>query len=157
MEARIPITIEGLTKLREELEYLRNVRRSEVAETLEQARESNLSTEDEPGYELAKEEQAAVEQRIVQIEDMLARAELIDLSAAQQSDRVQLGSTVVVRPADGPEQTYQIVGSYEVDVSRGKISDESPVGRALLGRRVGEVVEVAVPNGFRKLHIVSLV
>jgi transcription elongation factor GreA len=155
-EERVALTREGLAKLREELEYLKNVRRPEVAASLEQARESNLSTEAEPGYELAKEEQATLEKRILVLEDMTARAELIDETAAHQSDEVRLGSTVVLKPEDGPEQTVQIVGPLEVDVAKGKISDESPVGRALLGHRLGDTVEVAVPHGQRRLRIMSL-
>jgi transcription elongation factor GreA len=155
-EERVALTREGLAKLREELEYSKNVRRAEVAESLEQARESNLSTEAEPGYELAKEEQATLEKRILQLEDMVSRAELIDEKLAHNSDQVQLGSTVVVKPDDGPEQTIQIVGSLEVDVAKGKISDESPVGRALLGHRLGDTVEVTVPHGSRRLRIMSL-
>lgn len=155
-EERVPLTLEGLTRLREELAYLTNVKRLELAASLEQERENNLSTEDDPGYEFTKQEQADVEKRIIALDDMIARAEIIDEVAAHHSDIVQLGSTVVVQPDDGPEQTYQIVGSIEVDVSRGKISDGSPVGRALLGHRAGEHVEVSTPNGSRRLKIVSL-
>lgn len=155
-EERVALTREGLEKLREELEYLRNVRRPEVARTLEQARESNLSTEAEPGYEFAKEEQSGVENRIAQLEHVVGSAEIIDEKAAKKSDQVQLGSTVVVKPDDGPEQSFQIVGPVEVDVRDGKISDESPVGRALMGHRVGDTVEVSVPHGQRRLKIKSL-
>jgi transcription elongation factor GreA len=155
-EERVVLTREGLTKLQDELEYLKAVRRPEVAAALEQGRESNLSTEAEPGYELAKEEQSIVERRIAVIEHTLASAELIDETAAHRSDKVQLGSTVVVSSDDSPQQTYQIVGPLEVDVAHGKISDESPVGRALLGHRAGESVEVSVPHGRRRLQIVSL-
>ena len=155
-EERVVLTREGLEKYREELAYLQNVRRPEMAAALEQARESNLSTEAEPGYELAKEEQSIVERRIALLEDTVARAEIIDESAAQHSDTVRLGSTVIVKPDDGPEQTFQIVGPLEVDVRESKISDESPVGRALMGRRAGETVEVAVPHGVRRLRITSL-
>lgn len=155
-EERVVLTREGLSKLRDELEYLKDVRRPEVASALEQGRESNLSTEAEPGYEFAKEEQSIVERRIALIEHMLASAELIDETAAHHSDKVQLGSTVVVKPDDGPAQTYQIVGPLEVDVARGRISDESPVGRALIGHHVGETVEVSVPHGRRRLRVVSL-
>jgi transcription elongation factor GreA len=155
-EERVALTREGLEKLREELGTLRDVRRPEVALALEQARESNLSTESEPGYELAKEEQSIVERRIALLEDMIARAEIIDEGAASASDHVQLGSTVVVSSDNGPDQTVRIVSSVEVDVAHGKISEDSPVGRALLGHRVGDVVEVAVPAGVRRLKIMSL-
>jgi transcription elongation factor GreA len=155
-EERVLLTREGLAKLREELEYLRNVRLPEVAQSLEQARSTNLSTEDEPGYELTREEQAAVEGRIVQIEDMLARAEVIDEDAVQQSGIVQIGSTVVVVDDAGREQSFQIVNPLEVDAIHGKISSESPVGRALLGHRAGDEIEVTVPTGTRRLKIVSL-
>ena len=153
---KVLLTQEGLTKLQDELEYLRTVRLPEVAESLGEARNTNLSTEDEPGYELTREEQAAVEGRIATIQDMLVRASVIDAGAVQRSDIVQLGSTVVVTGDDGREQTFQIVGAMEVDVIHGKISDESPVGRALVGHRAGDVVEVATPNGTRRLTIASL-
>jgi transcription elongation factor GreA len=155
-EERATLTREGLQRLREELDYLRDVRRPQVAASLEQARETNLSTEAEPGYELAKEEQATLEKRILLIEHMLANAEIIDESAAQRSDTVRLGSTVVVKGEDDKEQTVHIVGPLEVNPLRGYISDESPVGRALMGRRAGDTVEVTVPNGTRRLKIVSL-
>jgi transcription elongation factor GreA len=155
-EERATLTREGLQRLQEELDYLRDVRRPQVAASLEQARETNLSTEAEPGYELAKEEQATLEKRILLIEHTLANAEIIDESAAQHSDTVRLGSTVVVKGEDGKEQTVHVVGPLEVNPLRGYISDESPVGRALMGRRVGDTVEVAVPNGTRQLKIVSL-
>ena len=155
-EARVPLTLEGLTRLREELAYLTDVKRLELAASLEQGRENNLSTEDDPGFEFARQEQASVEERILTLADMIARAEIIDETAARHSPIVQLGSTVVVKPDDGPAQTYHLVGSIEVDVSRGKISDSSPVGRALLGHRPGERVEVSTPNGSRGLTIVSL-
>lgn len=153
---KVLLTQDGLTKLQDELNYLRNVRLPEVAESLGEARNTNLSTEDEPGYEMTREEQAAVEGRIVTIQDMLVRAEVIDAGAVQRSDIVQLGSTVVVTSEDGREQTFQIVGAMEVDVIHGKISDESPVGRALVGHRAGDQVEVAAPNGKRRLTITSL-
>jgi len=153
---KVLLTQDGLTKLQDELNYLRNVRLPEVAESLGEARNTNLSTEDEPGYEMTREEQAAVEGRIVTIQDMLVRAEVIDAGAVQRSDIVQLGSTVVVTSEDGREQTFQIVGAMEVDVIHGKISDESPVGRALVGQRAGDQVEVAAPNGKRRLTITSL-
>ncbi len=155
-EDRVALTREGLAKLQEELDYLRNVRRPEGAQTLEQARETNLSTEADPGYEFAKEEQAGVENRIVQLEHMLGGAEVIDEAAVHHSDQVRLGSTVVVKSDDSPDQTFQIVGPVEVDVKEGKISDESPVGRALMGHRVGETVVVSVPHGERRLKITSL-
>src|SRR5579871_2733681 len=155
-EDQVVLTREGLDKLRTELDYLRDVRRPEVAAALEQARESNLSTEAEPGYELAKEEQSIVERRIALLEDMILRAEVIDDAEMQASDHVRLGSTVVMQPDDGPEQTVRIVSPLEVDVAHGKISEESPVGRALLGHRVGDTVEVTVPAGQRRLRIMSL-
>jgi transcription elongation factor GreA len=155
-EDRVALTREGMTKLHEELDYLRDVRRPEVAQTLEQARETNLSTEAEPGYEFAKEEQAGVENRIAQLEHMLGTAEVIDEAAVHHSDRVRLGSTVVVKSNDSPDQTFQIVDPVEVDVKEGKISEESPVGHALMGHSVGETVVVSAPHGERRLKITWL-
>jgi transcription elongation factor GreA len=155
-EERATLTREGFQRLSEELAFLRDVRRPEVAAALEQARETNLSTEAEPGYELAKEEQASLETRILELEHTLGNAEIIDEQAAHGSDTVRLGSTVVVKGEDGKEQTVHIVGQLEVNPLRGYISDESPVGRALMGHRMGDTVDVEVPNGIRRLQVVSL-
>ena len=153
-EKEIFLTPEGLAKLEEELEYLRTVRRQEVAETIQRAKELR-STVNTPEYEEAKNEQGFVEGRILEIEWIIKNATIIHHEAVP-SDVVQLGSTVRVHLPDGSEESYTIVGSTEVNPAEGKISNESPVGRALLDRRVGDEVEVEAPAGVLQMRIVEI-
>ena len=146
------LTPEGLTKLEEELEYLRTVRRQEVAERIQKAKELR-STVTSPEYEDAKNEQGFVEGRILELERIIKNAVIIHPEAA---DLVQLGSRVTVRHQDGSDEQYTIVGSVEVDPGEGKISNESPVGKSLLGKRVGDEVEVTVPAGVFKMTITEI-
>ena len=134
---------EGLEKLRQELEEMVNVRRSEVAARIHDAKEHGDLSENAE-YEAAKNEQAFVEGRIQTLESMIKDAVLID--EKHSTDHVQIGSTVVVQSDDGKE-TYTIVGSAEASPREGKISNESPVGRALLGKKKGDKVVVSVPAG----------
>jgi transcription elongation factor GreA len=146
------LTPEGLAKLEEELQYLRTVRRQEVAEKIQKAKELR-STVSSPEYEDAKNEQGFVEGRILELERIIKNAVIIHPEAA---DLVQLGSKVTVRHQDGSEEHYTIVGSIEVNPGKGKISNESPVGKALLGKRVGNEVKVTVPAGVLKLTITEI-
>lgn len=149
------LTYEGLKKLEEELEYLKTVKRQEVAERIKQARAfGDLSENSE--YDEAKNEQAFVEGRIATLEAMLRNAKVIDEDDITL-DKVSIGSTVKVYDEDlGEEVEYTIVGSPEADPSQMKISDESPVGKALLGHSVGEVVNVEVPDGIIKMKILEI-
>jgi len=146
------LTPEGRQKLEQELEYLRTVRRRQVAERIHQAKEQGDVT-DNAEYEDAKNEQAFLEGRIMTLEAMLKNAVIINNSGVA-SDTVRLGSKVTVIGPDGERCTYTIVGSAEAKPSEGKISNESPVGRSLLGRRVGEEVPVHTPEGL--LHYLIL-
>ena len=148
------LTPEGLAKLEQELEYLRTVRRPEVAERIQRAKESR-SAVNSPEYEEAKNEQGFVEGKIFDLENIIANAKIIHPETLS-SDSVQLGSKVTVRHRDGNEDYYTIVGSAEANPSEGKISNASPVGKALLEKRVGDEVEVPVPAGMRKLTIVEI-
>jgi transcription elongation factor GreA len=154
MEKETFLTPEGLRRLEEELEYLKTVKRKEVAERIKQAKAfGDLSENSE--YEDAKNEQAFVEGRILALEQLLRTAKVIEGNGA--SGEVTIGSRVRVRDlASGEEYEYWIVGTAEADPSRDRISNESPVGRALLGRRPGDVVEVQVPAGFLRLQITGL-
>ena len=149
------LTQEGYNKLEEELEYLKAVKRKEVAERLKVAISfGDLSENAE--YDEAKNEQAQVEERIVKLENMLRKAVIIDESQID-SDTVTVGCTVKVYDTDFEEEVeYTIVGSAEADPFEGKISNESPVGKALLGARVGEVVEVQVPDGANKFKVLDI-
>ncbi len=151
----VPLTREGMAKLEEELEFLRTVRRPEVADRIHQAKEL-ASTQNNAEYEDAKNEQAFVEGRILTLERLLQNAVIIDEEEAHHASRVQIGSDVVILDENGEKKTFTIVGSAEADPKSGKISNESPVGRALLGHRKGDVVEVAVPAGVKKITIVQL-
>lgn len=148
----VPLTKEGLAKLEKELEHLQTVRRQEVAARIHQAKEL-ASTQNNAEYEDAKNEQAFVEGRIQTLEAMIKNAQLIDENTS--TDHVQIGSTVKVEGDDGA-QTFLIVGSAEARPAEGRISNESPVGRALLGKRKGEKVVVRVPAGDFAYKIVDI-
>lgn len=151
-EKEVILTTEGLRKLEEELETLKSVRRREVAERIKQAVEFGDLTENSE-YEDAKNEQAFLEGQIITLEKMLRNARVID-AAEIGTDVVSVGSTVLLEDlADGTEYTYTIVGSAEADPGALKISNESPVGQALLGQPKGTIIEVEVPDGRRKLMI----
>jgi transcription elongation factor GreA len=153
-EKPIFLTPEGRTKLEAELEQLKTVRRAQVAERIHSAKEEGDIMENS-AYDEAKNEQAFVEGRIMTVEQMLKNAVMIDKSRA--SDSVGIGSYVtVVERGDDDDEMYQIVGSAEADPTRGRISNESPVGRALLGKRVGEEVQVKIPDGVRHLKVTEI-
>jgi transcription elongation factor GreA len=143
---------DGLEKLRLELKELSTVRRPEIAQRIHDAKEHGDLTENAE-YEDAKNEQAFVEGRIAQVEALIKNATLIDEN--HNSDHVQIGSTVAVESEDGKE-TFTIVGSTEAKPTEGRISNESPVGRALLGKKKGEKVLVRVPAGDFTYKIVRI-
>jgi len=149
------LTPEGLRRLEEELEYLKKVKRKEVAERIKQSKEFGDLMENSE-YEDAKNEQAFIEGRILTLEQLLRNAKVIS-SQEISSERVTVGSSVTLRDEEtGEEITYTIVGSLEADPGNAKISNESPVGRALLGRRQGETVEVQVPAGVLRYKILQI-
>jgi len=153
-EKPIFLTPEGRAKLEAELEQLKTVRRAQVAERIHSAKEEGDIMENS-AYDEAKNEQAFVEGRIMTVEQMLKNAVMIDKTRA--SDSVGIGSYVtVVERGDDDDEMYQIVGSAEADPTRGRISNESPVGRALLGKRVGEEVQVKIPDGVRHLKVTEI-
>jgi transcription elongation factor GreA len=147
------VTPEGLKKLEEELEYFRTVRRQEVAQRLRDVLEGQDVLENAE-YEDAKNEQAFVEGRILTLETILKSAEIIEKGGP--SDRVGIGSHVTVAEDDGEPETYHIVGSTEADPQSGRISNESPLGKALLGYRVGDEVIVNAPDGILSFRIIAI-
>ncbi|ABY92112.1 transcription elongation factor GreA [Thermoanaerobacter thermohydrosulfuricus] len=155
MSKPVILTYEGLKKLEEELEYLKTVKRAEVAEKIKQARAfGDLSENSE--YDEAKNEQAFIEGRIATLEAMLKNAKVIDEEDIKL-DQVSIGCTVKVYDESYNEEVeYTIVGSAEADPMNNKISDESPIGKALLGKKVGDVVSVEVPAGIIKLKILEI-
>jgi transcription elongation factor GreA len=146
------VSAEGVKKLEAELEELRTSKRAEVAERIHNAMEFGDFSENSE-LEQAKNDQAFLEGRIQTLEQTLKRAVVIDEKAAHE--RVEIGSKVTVE-TDGEKEQYVIVGSAEAAPSEGKISNESPVGRALIGHRPGETVKLTVPAGTIELRIVGV-
>jgi len=139
------LTAEGYKKLEEELEYLRAVKRQEVAQRLHEALAEGGELIENAEYEAAKNEQAFVEGRIQEIEALLRQATIID--GDHTKDYVDLGARVTIREGNYPPETYHIVGPAEANPREGKISHESPIGQALMGHRAGEEVTVETPGG----------
>ncbi len=154
-EKQFFMTEEGKQKLEAELEELKTVRRPEVVERIKVARSfGDLSENSE--YDSAKDEQAFVESRIAQLENMIRYAVIIE-NDEKASDIVQLGKTVkFVELPDGDEEEYQIVGSAEADPFEGRISNDSPMAQSLLGKKVGEEVTVATPGGDLDVRITEV-
>lgn len=155
VEKSQPITRDGLAKIEEELRYLETVRRREVADKIHQSKELS-STQNNAEYEDAKNEQAMVEGRIQTLHALIQNAEIIDEDGAHKSKLVTLGSTVKVKVSDGKSQEYTIVGPAEADPREGKISNESPVGRALIGKKLNDEVQVSVPRGIVTMKITRI-
>ena len=151
LDKPVLLTKEGLDKMQHELDELRTTRRSEIAERIKYAKEFGDISENSE-YEDAKNEQGMVEGRILTLEKMIRNAVLIE---EHHDGVVKVGSLVKVKDDFGQE-SYTIVGPAEVDVAKGRISMESPVGKALLGHRVGEEVLVATPSGVRPVTIVRI-
>lgn len=149
------MTYEGVRKLEEELEYLKTIKRKEITEKIKVALGyGDLSENSE--YDEAKNEQAFVEGRIMQLENMLKNATIVDESEIP-TDVVSVGSKVKVKDYEFDEEVeYSIVGSAESDPMNFKISNESPVGAALMGKKVGDIVEVAVPGGVNKFEVLGI-
>src|SRR3990172_7847325 len=149
----VPLTREGLAKLEKELDYLRTVRRQEVADRIHQAKEL-ASAQNNAEYDDAKNEQAFVEGRILTLERMIQNAVIIE--EGTHHNLVELGSIVTVVSADGREEHYTIVGSAEARPKDGRISNESPVGRALLGKTVGDEGQGQVPARLLPLPLTAV-
>ena len=147
------LTEKGHEKLKNELDYLRNVRRKEIAQNLHDAVDDNDLVENDE-YMLIKNEQALVEGRISELELLLSRVEIIQ--PGSDLGNVRLGSTVTLQEDTYPSETYVIVGTAEADSRSGLISDISPLGRALLKHKVGDVIEVNAPDGKIRYKILSV-
>ncbi|WP_058307304.1 transcription elongation factor GreA [Gracilibacillus massiliensis] len=154
-EKEFYMTEEGLQKLENELEYLKIERRQEVVERIKIARDfGDLSENSE--YDAAKDEQAFVESRIVQVENMIRNAVIIQ-DEDVSPDIVSLGRTITFQELpDGEEESYTIVGSAEADPFEGKISNDSPIAKSLLGRSIGEEVVVPTPAGEMNVKIINV-
>ena len=152
---KIPMTVGGHKALDEELKRLKTVERPAVIAAISEAREHGDLSENAE-YHAAKERQGYIEGRVTELEDKLARAEVIDVTK-MSGDTVKFGATVTVLDEDTEqESTYQIVGDDESDVKSGKISISSPIARAMINKEVGDVVEVNAPGGLKSYEIMSV-
>jgi transcription elongation factor GreA len=145
MQKDVILTPEGLENLKKEIEYLSTTKRREVAERIKEARDFGDISENSE-YDDAKNEQAMLESRIMLLEDKLRSASVIDAKELS-ADVVRVGSQVYVKDDKGKELAYTIVGSTEADPSANRLSNESPVGKALVGRKKGDNVKVMLPSG----------
>ncbi len=154
-EKEVLLTAEGLARIEKELEHLKTVKRREVAARIKQALEFGDISENSE-YDDAKNEQAFIEGRIAQLEKMLRNARVIE-DRGEVGERVAIGTRVSLRDLDtGEEMEYTVVGSAEADPAALRISNESPVGKAILGKKKGDVVEVHAPGGLIRLQILDL-
>ena len=152
-QKEIFITQDGLTKLESELEHLLSVQRQKVADRIKRAREMG-GTENNAEYEDAKNNQAFVEGRILTLENIIRDAVVIESPVSP--GLVELGNKVLIENQDSKIEQFTIVGSAEANPVEGKISNESPVGKAILGRKIGDEIEVATPSGVLKLLIIEV-
>lgn len=154
MADKVPMLQSGFEALQAELKHLKSVERPSVVQAIEEARaHGDLSENAE--YHAAKERQGLIEARVMELEDRLGRAQVIDPSVLS-GDKVMFGATVKLADEDDKEVTYQIVGVEEADVKAGRISYTSPIGKALIGRSVGDEVEVVTPSGEKYFEIIEV-
>lgn len=149
------LTVEGLEKLRHELDELKGPGRDEIAQRLQFAiSQGDLS--ENADYAKAKEDQGFLEGRIQELEYLVKNAIIIDANHDGERDMVEVGATVTIQEEDFPEETYFLVGAKEADPPNGKISNESPIGRAIIGAKVGDVVEANTPGGTVKFKVLEI-
>lgn len=152
---KIPMTPSGLAILEDELRRLKAIERPDVIRSIVEAREhGDLSENSE--YHAARERQGFVEGRISELEDIISRAEVIDITKLS-GPQIRFGATVTLANEDsGEKTTYMIVGAHEADIKHGRISVYSPLGKALIGKRLGDTVEVTIPKGGRSYRIINV-
>ena len=154
--SKIPLTLNGAEKLREELHRLKTIDRPNVVAAIAEAR-SHGDLSENAEYDAAKERQGFIEGRIQDVEGKLGNAQIIDPKALDADGRVVFGATVDIEDQDsGDAVTYQIVGEDEADIRAGLISVSSPIARALVGKPIGEVVDVAAPGGTKSFEILAV-
>lgn len=153
--SKVPLTLRGVEKLRDELKRLKSVERPAIVKAIAEARAHGDISENAE-FHAAKEQQSFLEGRIAEIEHKLASAQVVDVTKVNAGGKVVFGATVKIAEADGSEAQYQIVGEDEADSKSGLISVNSPIARALIGKKEGDVVEVAAPGGTRELEILGV-
>ena len=155
MTQRIPITKQGLSNMEEELKHLKSVARPEVIRAIAQAREHGDLSENAE-YHAARERQSFIEGRLAELEDKIARSEVIDV-ATLSGKTVKFGATVTIVDEDTDEElTYQLVGEVEADVKAGRLAINSPLARALIGKSVGDSVDVVTPKGEKMYEVLKV-
>ncbi len=154
--SKVPLTIRGAEKLRQELSELKSVARPKVIQAIAEAR-AHGDLKENAEYHAAREQQGFIEGRIKEIEGKLSHAQIIDVRSINADGRVVFGATVdVYEDEEDAEHTFQIVGDDEADYKEGLISVSSPIARALIGKSAGDVAEVQTPNGLRHMEIVAV-
>ena len=152
---KIPMTAEGLEPLKAELQQLKAVERHAVIKQIAEAREHGDLSENAE-YHAARERQSFIEGRISELEDIISRADVIDVTKLS-GKTVRFGASVTVADVDSDDEiTYQLVGPYEADLKKNKISVQSPLGRALIGKTVGDTAEVTAPGGAKGYEVLSV-
>lgn len=154
---KIPMTPEGHARLEEELKRLRSEERPAIIRAIAEAREHGDLSENAE-YHAARERQSFIEGRLAELEDAISRAEIIDTTMVSGSgDVIRFGATVLVSDEDTEEEiTYRLVGSYEADAKAGRLSVTSPLGRALIGKTLGDEVEVDTPRGHKTYEVIRI-
>lgn len=153
---KVPMTVTGAEKLNTELNRLKTVERPRIIQAISEAR-SHGDLSENAEYHAAKEQQSFIEGRIKELEHQLAHAQIIDPKTVKANGKVVFGATLnLLDERNGQEVTYQIVGEHEADVAQGKLSVGSPIARALIGKELGDVVEVRVPDGVRQYEILDI-
>ena len=148
-----PITSEGLKKIKKELEELKNIKRPKIIEAIAEAR-AHGDLKENAEYHAAKEEQAKIESRIIEINDLIARANVVDVTKLEKKDNVIFGSTVsLINLENNEKKTYKIVGKDEADITKNYIYFRSPIGKALIGKKKKELVIVNTPSGEKNFEI----
>ena len=151
-----PITVEGLENLKSELDTLKSVKRPKIVAAIAEAR-SHGDLKENAEYHAAKEQQAQMESRVIEINDIIARANVIDITKIENSGNVIFGSTVTVQDLEvNKKKTYKIVGKDEADIFKNLIYFKSPIGKALIGKSVEDVVIVETPSGVKNFEILNI-
>jgi transcription elongation factor GreA len=151
-----PITVEGLEKLKLELDQLKNVKRPQIVSAIAEAR-SHGDLKENAEYHAAKEQQAQMESRVIEINDIIARANVIDIKKIENNGNVIFGSTVTVKDLEvDKKKTYKIVGKDEADISKNLIYFRSPIGKALIAKNIEDMVVVETPSGEKTFEVLDI-
>ena len=151
-----PITFLGLEKIKNELQELKNIKRPKIIEAIAEAR-GHGDLKENAEYHAAKEEQAKIESRIIEINDLIARANVIDVTKFEKEDKVIFGSTaVLVDLKNNEKKTYKIVGKDEADIKKNYIYFRSPIGKALIGKKTKDLVTAITPSGEKKFEVTEI-